>query len=204
MKVLPPHGSLVANVAPLTALDGAFLLHNLGRFSLVSSSAFYGLDLSLGVSSSALVPLEDDSVSIRPLPRRIRHAGGGRRAFIPNPGNSREMSSNPAIEVRLELYVDGGLSEQLASRISSVLSQRWPGAWDVKVPLHPSFEHPAEWRAVVPLLAGTTAETLHRQMAENVLSLDASHTFHFRTRWSFQESPNHQEVYEERWKLEGT
>jgi hypothetical protein len=114
------------------------------------------------------------------------------------------MSSNLAIEVRLELYVDGNFPDLLASRISAVLSQRWPGAWDVKVPPKPSFDHPAEWRAVVPLLEGATAETLHRQMATDILSLESSETFHLRTRWSFQQSPNHQEVYEERWEPEGT
>ncbi len=114
------------------------------------------------------------------------------------------MSSNPAIEARLELYVDGAFPDLLANRISAVLSQRWPEVWDVKVPPRPTLEHPAEWRAVVPLLEGTTAEILHRQMAAAVLALDASHSFHLRTRWSFQQSPNHQEVYEERWTPEGT
>jgi hypothetical protein len=114
------------------------------------------------------------------------------------------MSSNLAIEVRLELYVDGGFPDMLANRISAVLSQRWPDVWDVKVPPRPSFDHPVEWRAVVPLLEGATAETLHRQMAADILALDVSHSFHLRTRWSFQQSPNHQEVYEERWRPERT
>jgi len=30
--------------------------------------------------------------------------------------------------------------------------------------------------------------------------LDPNHSLHFRTRWAFQESPNHQEVYEVRWE----
>jgi hypothetical protein len=114
------------------------------------------------------------------------------------------MSGNPALEVRLELYVDGGVPDELANRISAMLSLRWPDVWDVKVPPRPSFDHPAEWRAVVPLVEGTTAETLHREMARDILALDTSHSFHFRTRWSFQQSPNHQEVYEERWNTEGS
>lgn len=127
-----------------------------------------------------------------------------RRTFNPNPNHPLGMPSNQAIEVRLELYLDGDLPGVLADRISAVLSQRWPEAWDVKVPPRPSFDHPAEWRAVVPLLEGTTAETLHREMAASVLALDASHSLHLRTRWSFQQSPNQQEVYEERWKPEVT
>lgn len=110
------------------------------------------------------------------------------------------MSGNPALEVRLELYVDGDFPDLLANRIGDSLSRRWPVAWDVKVPSDPSFDHPAEWRAVVPLLEGTTAETLHRQVAGDVLALESADAFHFRTRWSFQQTPNHQEVYEERWK----
>jgi hypothetical protein len=112
------------------------------------------------------------------------------------------MAGNPALEVRLELYVDGNFPEGLAPRISALLSQRWPEVWDVKVPVQPSLDHPAEWHAVVPLLEGTTAETLHRQLAKEVLALDATHSFHLRTRWAFQQTPNHQEVYEERWEPE--
>jgi hypothetical protein len=114
------------------------------------------------------------------------------------------MAGNPAVEVRLELYVDGGLPGGLATRVGAVLSQRWPDVWDVKVPAVPSLDHPAEWRAVVPLLEGTTPETLHRQLAKEILALDTSHSFHLRTRWSFQQTPNHQEVYEERWAPEAT
>lgn len=112
------------------------------------------------------------------------------------------MAGNPALEVRLEIYVDGGLPEGLAAKISAMLSQRWPDVWDVKVPARPSLDHPAEWRAVVPLNEGATAETLHRDLATDLLALDDSHSFHFRTRWSFQESPNHMEVYEVRWQPE--
>jgi hypothetical protein len=110
------------------------------------------------------------------------------------------MAGNPALEFRLELYVETGLPEGLASKISAMLSQRWPEEWDVKIPAQPSFNHPAEWRAVVPLPSGSTAETLHRQLAGDIFALDPSHSFHFRTRWSFQETPNNQEVYEERWE----
>jgi hypothetical protein len=110
------------------------------------------------------------------------------------------MISNPAIEVRLELYVDGGLPSTLADRISAVLAQRWPDEWDVKVPPNPSREHPAEWRAVVPLPEGSTPESLHHRIAEDIHGLDDARVVHFRTRWAFQQSPNHQEVYEERWK----
>jgi hypothetical protein len=109
------------------------------------------------------------------------------------------MAGNPALEVRVELYADGGLSEGLSTQVTTLLSERWPYTWDVVIPARPSLEHPAEWRAVVPLLEGTTAETLHRQMSEKILSLDPSHSLHLRTRWSFQESPDHQEVYEVRW-----
>lgn len=109
------------------------------------------------------------------------------------------MPQNSALEVRLEIYSDGDLSAALVSDISAVLSKRWPGAWDVKIPPHPSFHHPAEWRAVVPFSEGKTAEALHRQMAADVLGFDASNSLHLRTHWAFQESPNHQEVYEERW-----
>jgi hypothetical protein len=110
------------------------------------------------------------------------------------------MAGNSALEFRLELYTDAGLPEELASRISKVLSQRWPEAWDIKLPAQPSPNHPAEWHAVVPLSQGLTAESLHRELAKEILALDPSHSFHFRTRWAFQETPDHQEVYEERWR----
>jgi len=113
------------------------------------------------------------------------------------------MAGNLALEFRLELYVEGGLPQGLADRISAVLSSRWPSTWDVKVPAQVNFHNPAEWRAVVPLLDGTTAETLHVQLAKDILAMDLSHSFHFRTRWAFQETPNHQEVYEERWTPDG-
>ena len=104
-----------------------------------------------------------------------------------------------ALEFRLELYTDTALPDGLASRISAMLAQRWPEAWDVKVPPQPSRGHPAEWHAVVPVPEGTMPESLHRQLANELLALDTSHSLRFRTRWSFPESPDHQEVYEERW-----
>ncbi len=122
-----------------------------------------------------------------------------RRGFIVSPTHRLEMSEDSALEVRLEIYSDGELPASLADRISALLSQRWPEAWDVKVPPRPSREHPAEWRAVVPLPEGATPETLHRQLESDVLALDPSHSLHLRTRWAFQESPDHQEIYEMRW-----
>jgi hypothetical protein len=114
------------------------------------------------------------------------------------------VAGNPALEFRLELYADAGFPDGLASRISALLLQRWPEAWDVKVPAKPTLEHPAEWHAIVPLLEGTTAESLHRQLADEILALDHTGSIHFRTRWAFQETPNHQEVYEQRWNLKRT
>jgi hypothetical protein len=109
------------------------------------------------------------------------------------------MAFIPAMEVRLELYAEGELPATLVSGISSFLSERWPESWDVKIPPRPSREHPAEWRAVLPLPDGATAESLHREMAAKVIALDPAHSLRLRTRWAFQESPNQQEVYEERW-----
>lgn len=109
------------------------------------------------------------------------------------------MSPDSAIEVRLEVYSDGEFSSELARQLSEVLSERWPETWDVKLPARPSREHPAEWRAVVPLPEGATAEKLHQLVAAAVLSAPGSGSLHFRTRWSFPESPDHQEIYEVAW-----
>lgn len=109
------------------------------------------------------------------------------------------MAANIALEVRLELYIDGGFPEGLVAKISSLLSEHWPFEWDVRVPPQPSRQHPAEWRAVIPVPEGATAETLHAQMSGKILSLDTTTSFHLRSRWSFQETPNNQEVYEVRW-----
>ena len=110
------------------------------------------------------------------------------------------MPEDNVLELRLEVYADGALPPALVERIGAVLAQRWPETWDVKVPARPTREHPAEWRAVVPLPAGATAESLHATIEADVLALDPARSLHFRTRWSFQESPNHQEVYEVRWE----
>ena len=114
------------------------------------------------------------------------------------------MASPLAMEVRVELYRDGGLPAAMQGQISATLAQRWPETWDVKVPPTPSFEHPAEWRSVVPLPDGTTPEQLHREIASRILGLDPVGGIHLRTRWAFQESPNHQEIYEERWAPNST
>jgi hypothetical protein len=103
------------------------------------------------------------------------------------------------LELRVEIYSDDDFPAALAESISVLLSQRWPEAWDVKIPARPSLNHPAEWRAVVPVPEGATPETLHQGVEAAVLALDPHHALHLRTRWSRQESPDHQEVYEVRW-----
>ncbi|MGC2290077.1 MAG: hypothetical protein WA688_09535 [Thermoplasmata archaeon] len=113
------------------------------------------------------------------------------------------MWSDSPLELRVEIYSDGELTAALSEKIGAVLALRWPVAWDVNVPTHPSFEHPAEWQAVVPFIEGSTPETLHQKIVADLLALDPNHSLHFRTRWDFQQSPNHQEVYEERWKPSG-
>lgn len=147
-------------------------------------------------------PVPGEEVDRR-TPRRASESAGGdgplSKALF-----HLEMSFSSALEVRLEIYSDGELPGPLAARISTLLSQRWPEAWDVKVPSRPSLEHPAEWRAVVPLPEGMTPESLHGQIEAELLSLDPTRSLHFRTRWSFQESPNHQEVYEVRWGAKAT
>jgi hypothetical protein len=114
------------------------------------------------------------------------------------------MAANLAHEVRVELYADGDLPASLSAGITALLSQRWPLSWDVVIPPRPSINHPAEWRAVVPVPEGTTIESLHRQIAESTLGLDATLSLHLRTRWSFLEAPDEQEVYEVRWGQEST
>ncbi len=110
------------------------------------------------------------------------------------------MAIGLPLELRVEVYSDGDLPSGLAARIGEVLARRWPGAWDVTLPTHPSRDEPAEWRAVVGLTARETPEELHRALAGELLALDPTHPLHLRTRWASQESPNHQEVYEERWR----
>jgi hypothetical protein len=109
------------------------------------------------------------------------------------------MESDLAVELRVETYGEGEFAPGLAERITAALSQLWAVAWDVKVPVRPSLEHPAEWHAVVPLPGGSTPESVHAKVAAAVLALDTPGALHLRTRWSFQQSPNHQEVYEVRW-----
>jgi hypothetical protein len=109
------------------------------------------------------------------------------------------MAVGSTLEVRLELYPDREFPLSFAASVTALLTQRWPERWDVKIPPHPTLEHPAEWRAVVPLPEGATPESLHQQIEAEVLALDPARQMHFRTRWSFVESPNHQEVYEVRW-----
>lgn len=110
------------------------------------------------------------------------------------------MWSDSPLELRVEVYSTGELPAPLTEKIGAVLAQRWPVTWDVTIPPRVSFEHPAEWRAVVPFIEGSTPETLHRELATELLALDPSHSLHFRTRWDFPQTPNHQEIYEEHWK----
>ena len=110
------------------------------------------------------------------------------------------MPADSPLELRVEAYSDDGLMPGTAERIGAILAQRWPVEWDVDVPAHVNFDHPAEWRAVVPYPDGTTPEALHRQLAIQLLALDPAHPLRFRTRWDFPQEPNHQEVYEEHWK----
>lgn len=110
------------------------------------------------------------------------------------------MYSEPPLELRVEVYADGGLSATLVEKIGAVLTKRWPVQWDVNIPAQVSFDHPAEWQAVVPYPEGTTPERLHRELAAELLALDQAHPLRFRTRWDFPQEPNHQEVYEEHWR----
>jgi hypothetical protein len=111
--------------------------------------------------------------------------------------------SEPPLELRVEVYVEGGLSPTLAEQIGSILTKRWPVEWDVDVPSSVSFDHPAEWHAVVPYPEGTTPEKLHHELATEFLALDPGHPLHFRTRWDFPQEPNHQEIFEQHWKPQG-
>lgn len=122
------------------------------------------------------------------------------KRFIGPDGQSPIMPGGFPMEVRVEVYGDGDLVELVTSRITALLARRWPVVWDVKLPPHASFNHPAEWRAVVPIPEGTTPEALHRVVAREMLEENASVPLHFRTRWASQVTPDHQEVYEERWK----
>ena len=110
------------------------------------------------------------------------------------------MPSNSPLELRVEVYAEGELPAALAERIGATLARRWPVQWDVSLPAHVSFEHPAEWRAVVPYPAGSTPEAVHHQLAADLLALDPAHPLRFRTRWDYPQEPNHQEVYEQHWR----
>jgi hypothetical protein len=112
------------------------------------------------------------------------------------------MTEATPIELRLEIHAEGPLPPHLAVQISKMLSEWWPEAWDVKIPEETSLEHPAEWRAVVPLPEGMTPEKLHLRVDAGISALDGSGSLHYRTRWSFHQAPNHQEVYEVRWNPE--
>lgn len=110
------------------------------------------------------------------------------------------MPSDSPLELRVEVYADGGLSPAIAEKIGALLVRRWEVEWDINIPAQVSFEHPAEWRAIVPSPGETTPESLHHQLAVELLALDPVHPLHFRTRWDFPQEPNHQEVYEEHWR----
>jgi hypothetical protein len=113
------------------------------------------------------------------------------------------MRSDTPLELRVEAYAEGALSPTLAERIGAALAKRWPVEWDITVPPVASREHPAEWRAVVPLPEGQTPEMVHPQIAADIRALDPSGTLHFRTRWDFPQAPDQKEVYEEHWKPDG-
>jgi len=113
------------------------------------------------------------------------------------------MWSETPLELRVEVYADGELPAVLADQIGAVLARHWPVEWDVDIPTHSTFDHPAEWRAVVPHVEGTTPQTLHRQLAAELIALDPSHPLHLRTRWDFPQAPDQREVYEEGWKPKG-
>ncbi len=113
------------------------------------------------------------------------------------------MWSDSPLELRVEVYYDGELPATLAEKIAALLAHRWPVALDAEVPAHVSFEHPAEWRAVVPFVEGTTPQSLHQQLAAELLAVDPSRSRHIRTPWAFQQSPHPQAGYAERWKPEG-
>lgn len=110
------------------------------------------------------------------------------------------MRSGSPLELRVEVYSVGEFPAALVEKIGVLLSQRWPVEWDINVPQRVNFEHPAEWRGVVPISEGSSPEMLHRQLAADLLALDPSHSLHFRTRWDFPQMPDQREIYEEHWK----
>lgn len=112
------------------------------------------------------------------------------------------VEANP-IELRVELYSDDGLSPEALARVQEMLRARWPVTWDVTHPATPTLDHPLRWRAVIPLLEGTTPEGLHRELESAIRDAALSPSLHLRTRWAFPSDPNHQEVYEVRWSASG-
>ena len=109
------------------------------------------------------------------------------------------MTESTPIELRVELYSDGDLPASAREHIASLLSRRWPLAWEVDAPERPSQEHPIRYRAVVPLPSGSTPENLHRQLELDIQAAALTYPLRLRTRWSFPQSPNHQEIYEVHW-----
>lgn len=109
------------------------------------------------------------------------------------------MISHPPLEVRLELYSDGILDRAVVDKISALLAARWSVSWEIKVPPSPSFDHPARWHAIVPRGPNETPQALHQRIVADLAGVDPTHAFRFRTRWDFVQSPNEQEVFEERW-----
>jgi len=110
------------------------------------------------------------------------------------------MAIGSIFEVRLEAYSDLDLDPTIVHGITAILEARWPEAWDIKIPPSASRAHPAEWHAIVPLPEGSTPESLHGQIEGQVRAIDPGHTLRYRTRWAYQQTPDHQEVYEVRWE----
>ncbi|MDE1819771.1 MAG: hypothetical protein KGJ23_02125 [Euryarchaeota archaeon] len=112
-----------------------------------------------------------------------------------------EVIAEAPVEIRLELFTNGPLTRTTVEQISGMLSRRWPVTWDAKVPSSTSRDHPARWHATIPPAASGATELLHREIRDELRSIDPAGTFKFRTRWNFPQSPNDQEIYEERWKM---
>lgn len=110
------------------------------------------------------------------------------------------MRPDSPLELRVEAYGEEALPKALVEGIGSLLARRWPVEWDVTIPEYPDFDHPAEWRATVPLPEASTPETVHRELAKELNALDSAHVLRFRTRWDFPQAPDQREVYEEHWK----
>jgi hypothetical protein len=109
------------------------------------------------------------------------------------------LTESTPIELRVELYSDQVLPAVAREHIGNLLTRRWPLAWDLDAPERPTREHPMRWRTAVPLPAGSTPESLHRQLESDIQAAAFEYPLHLRTRWSFPQSPNHQEIYEVNW-----